>query len=392
MQRTIQRPTYRCEEYGGNLRILLIGAGALGSAFAAACSGEKTLLRASGVVIDPDVVEVHNLATSRLFMGHFMKEGTAVLGQAKSRLVADQLGGSMPEGWTARRCEVADLGWAEMRDFDLLVSCTDNVLARVETAYAARSLELPVLDGGVYASPEPGGRVSWFPPGLDAACFLCGLPEQRRAELLAYAGAPSLGCRASEPLHMGELAGSLGSLEATAQVMARLAGVYASSRGTDGSPMGEIAWSQHLSASVGQPFEIQQVRLQRSLSCPWHGTFAWPWVPLRASDRFETLLSAMPLSETRWCVQLPWTVCTAARCRGCGAMRQSPERLAALRRSGRCETCQSVGLLEPLACVASIAEGSALAKLSGSQLGLPERHMVQLRPSLLAGAFRGEQG
>ena len=84
------------------------------------------------------------------------------------------------------------------------MSCTDNALVRAEVAYAARALEIPMIDAGVYGSAKAGGRVAHYPAGDQAACYLCALGEARRAELLSYGWSASLGCHLNNEVAMGD--------------------------------------------------------------------------------------------------------------------------------------------------------------------------------------------
>src|SRR5262249_37184707 len=95
--------------------------------------------------------------------------------------------------WDHRVCEIADLGLQELHDCDLVVSCVDSDIARVEIAWVTLALDLPVIDAGLGGPDYWHGRVSFF-AGRRSACFCCKLSPRRRYEILARTQAIANSC------------------------------------------------------------------------------------------------------------------------------------------------------------------------------------------------------
>lgn len=354
-----------------DLRLAVIGCGALGSELCRllAEAGQPRVL-----VVDPDRLEAHNLDLSRLFQ-QAARHGT-VLGKHKADLVvqhaARSAGGA---NWHALNAEVADVGLADLRACDILISCTDSTLARLETAFAARLLALPMLDGGIRAQaglPEFGqqGRVAWFPPSAQAACQLCALSEARRAELLAYALSPSLGCAA--PAEFSPMSGTPAIVEAVAAAMLRRLTLELNQSGQPGA---NSASSAQIVSTAPEPG--QTIRLSQSPGCPWHD-FADPTtlVSLAAKQPFSTFFASIPADSF---LEFPWPICMRALCRQCGAESYPLRRTAYTRRRAHCLHCMAAGTLEPLDTVNALWQGHPLADRTPEQLGQPASQLYPLR-------------
>src|SRR5207302_7187034 len=95
--------------------------------------------------------------------------------------------------WKSHNCEIADLGLEDLVGCQMIMSCVDTDIARVETAWAALALDLPVADAGLGGPDYWHGRVSLF-AGQRSACFCCKLSPRRRQEILALAQATGQSC------------------------------------------------------------------------------------------------------------------------------------------------------------------------------------------------------
>lgn len=373
------------------LRVAVVGAGALGSEFCRRLA--KSLhLPASVLLIDADKLEPHNVPLSRLFKSIAADLGPACFQHSKAELIASRLSGTAGEGsavrWSALQAEVADVGWAALSQLDLLVSCADSTLARLEMAFAARSLGVPMLDGGVFGAPHHGGRVAWFPPDAAAACYGCGLREDRRAELLAFASAPSLGCRLpADAAPMGPQGEVPAAIDRTAELMVEsLTDGLRLDAASSAERLRSEAWAERLTVDRADAWMHERIALPRSETCPWHEESRGTLVPLVDDQPLRACLPAESVGSADWRLQLTWPVCMWARCRVCGQENNTPQRLATLRRKAVCAGCGAVAQLEPLRCIASLGAQDAELGCTPRQLGLPAQHLLVFRRALLPGA------
>ena len=344
---------------GAALRIAVVGVGALGSEL---CRLLMDAGHAQVLLIDPDELEDRNVALSELF-GQAASLGDGP-GTAKVEAVR-RMAARRGLAWDSVQAEVADVGWMELSRYDLLVCCADSVLARVETAGVARSLGLPMLEGGVASDGEPRGRVACFPADQEQACYACGLSEHRRAEVLAYALSGSLGC-APGP----DFRAMTGALEVLRVVAGEMFGLIRAMSDADWTS--EPAFTLRLATATGLR---ERFTLGRSAGCPWH--------ELPGLDQLETLPYDQPIADMLTdarggSIELFWPVCLHARCLVCGLVVESSRRTALVRRRAACGQCG--GKLEPLESVGSFRAGDEAAAWTPRQLGLPERHLYYRKP------------
>lgn len=350
-------------------RLCVVGTGALGSAL---LERLRTHRFRSVLLVDPDRVEGRNLALSPSLQravahAEASRSGTSFeesdMPQGKAELLATAARALDGLPWRAEVCEIADVGWEDLLEVDLLCCCTDSVLSRVETAWIARALGKPMLDGGVFGQGIPEGRVTVYPAARASACALCGLAEERRAAVLGYAASASLGCQVPESVPA--MTGALGTLEAVADSM--LEQIL-----RPGAMEGEVSCTTRLSRLAESGWQAEALEMSRSATCPWHDGLpgvleALPWeVPfddaLRAGQR-EILLS--------------WPVCTEAVCDGCGRRSEPMQRVARVRRS-MCRACGEAKQ-QPLRVSHRIRYGDGRSGKTPRQLGMPSRHLYCLR-------------
>lgn len=349
---------------GTGLRLAVVGTGALGSALLQrlAAAGMRSVL-----LIDPDTVEPRNLPVSPYLQEALAAQPAhASATPRKAALLAAHAWVAHRLPWRALPCDVAGVGWQRLRACDLLCCCTDSALSRAELAFIARMLGRPVLDGAVAGQGIPEGRVTQFSPDIDAACYLCGMAEERRAAVLGLAASTALGCRVPE--EAASMTGTRSSLDLVADTMAAAIADL-----VHGTAWTHESYASRLSACVPQP-SAETVQLTRSETCPWHDAEAaelvsLPWkVPLRDS---LTLLA--PARQ----VLLDWPVCTEAVCEACGRHSEPFQRVAVVRRRLRCPHCGAAAL-QPLLTVDRIRAADPLAACSPRQLGQPARHLYRL--------------
>ncbi|MBA4063622.1 MAG: hypothetical protein C0501_07900 [Isosphaera sp.] len=149
------------------LRFAVVGCGRTGSLVADHVAGYGV---AGLALIDPDVVEPHNL-------GEMAGGLDGSVGRGKAEAVAERLRRGSPAGRVsavAAPVESLDALFA-LKAADVVVSCPDNPAARVATARVAALYLKPVLDLGTGVVRGPGGRqagvdVRWLLPGRCAGC------------------------------------------------------------------------------------------------------------------------------------------------------------------------------------------------------------------------------
>lgn len=348
---TIDRP-------GFARRVGVVGTGALGSEF---CRLLMEAEHADVLLIDPDQLEDRNIATSALFRQAQARLGVAA-GAAKVEVVR-QMAEQRGLAWETIQAEIGDVGWGDLSRCDVLVCCADSVLARVETAGAARSLRLPMFEAAVASDGAAEGRVASFAADAEQACYLCSLSEHRRAEVLAYAISTSLGC-----LPEAGFPGMTGSEATLRTVAAELFRLFR-------EPGDVESFALRLDTQTGT---MERIALSHDPSCPWH--------ELPEARKLISLPFDKPLSNVfqrapeHAVVELFWPICLSARCTLCGTLVPERRRAALVRRRGVCSVCAAAGSLEPLHCVNFFRRGDPETDLTPHQLGLPDRHLYYWRP------------
>ncbi len=349
---------------GTGMRVAVVGTGALGSALLQrlAAVGMRSVL-----LIDPDRVEPRNLPLSPFLQEALAAPHVEASGAPhKAALLAAHAWAAYRLPWRALRCDVASVGWQRLRACDLLCCCTDSALSRAELAFIARMLGKPVLDGAVTGQGIAEGRVTQFSSNIDAACYLCGLREERRSAVLGLAASAALGCHLPE--EAAAMTGTRSSLDMVADRMV--------AKVIDLEEGGTWTRASHaIRLSADKPLHrTETVQLTRSETCPWHDDpsaelCSLPWqMPLR-----DSLVRLFPERE----VLLDWPVCTEALCTICRRRCAPFQRVAVVRRSLQCLHCGALAL-QPLATVSRIRHADMLAARSPRQLGQPIRHLYRM--------------
>lgn len=364
--------------------VAVVGLGALGTEVILRMAGRPrlgaTLKRI--ILIDPERIERRNIALSPLYQ-QASQEGRGELpGRFKAEVVAEFLQNRNMCPVSVAFVEFADVSWHVLREADVFISCPDNALARAEVAYTAHVLRRPMLDGGVLGEAGEGGRVTWFSPAQNAACYLCGLAETRRADLLAYAFSKSLSCAMPANAAMGETPFVTASLQRTAAAVVDRLAQYLETLQGSGNPADFLSsWADRI-ALHAEDWTCERLTLPRSATCPWHNLDNQPLVAVQADESFEQALTRAPRGIAMR-LQFAWPLCVLARCRRCGARDVRPKRVALVRRHARCETCGAQGQLEPLQTVSSVGVNEPMAKMTPRQLGWDGELLLQLRPALV---------
>jgi hypothetical protein len=340
------------------LRALVVGAGALGNEVARSLG----LLGVGQVtIVDPDVVEPSNLPRSIFF-------SPAHSGRNKASALVGVATVMFPDtGWAAIGSEIADVGFQRIRGSHLLFSCVDSDLARLETAYISKKLGLSVCDGGLGWPDYSHGRVTFFPGTMDGACFACMLTPRRRRELLEWWQATVRPCSpwnsteaesASTPM-MAAIVGSM-------QVELGLRSVFESEDGA-------VPACRSVEINIHPNRRIDEFTVPVSSECPFHEMHE----PLRGTTHDAMTFAELLDSASSDTLLLDWPICTEAKCVSCNATWPPMQRVARLRRTGRCPACQSSQVME-LKIIREIGRSSEWLHYRPSALGLPEQHMYSM--------------
>ncbi len=173
--------------------ILCIGAGGLGAPV-------LQYLAASGVgtigIVDGDCIELSNLQRQVLFT-------TDEIGQAKSTCAKKRINASNPEVKVIEYNHFITTDNADtiIKDFDIIVDCTDNYKTRYLVNDACAKLKKPLVSASIY---QFAGQCSVFNKGT-GPCYRCLYPEPPPSELVPNCALGGV---------LGVLPGLLGSIQA----------------------------------------------------------------------------------------------------------------------------------------------------------------------------------
>jgi len=149
-------------------KVIIVGMGALGNEVA-------RILTMSGVgrllLCDPDRIEESNLSRTLLFR-------QSDIGNFKVEAAAAALKEFNPEIRVETRSLplIHGVGLGEIRDANLVISCLDSRLARLQLTGRCNLVKAPYIDGGTH--PWGGEVRPYLNP--DGACYGCSLtPEER---------------------------------------------------------------------------------------------------------------------------------------------------------------------------------------------------------------------
>src|SRR3984893_6309878 len=159
---------------------LVVGAGALGNEVIKnlALVGVERLW-----IADRDRVEASNLTRSILFCIPDIGDQIAC-GTPKAVLAARRVREINPDvNVTAYVGEIAALESGVLRRADVIFSCVDNEMARLELSWACSRLRKTLIDGGLGLMNYSSGQVSIFPKD-NGPCYACRQGADRGRQLL----------------------------------------------------------------------------------------------------------------------------------------------------------------------------------------------------------------
>ena len=215
--------------------------------------------------------------------------------------------------------------------------------------------------------------MSDFSPFPEAACYLCGMSEERRAAVLGYAASASLGCRVPEDAP---------SMTGTLRMLCAVADMIAGS--LTPTPQGPSTESHAVrirdvdGTMERSHLQFEKIALTRSVTCPWHDGSPNNMEPLPWEKPLGASLRALDHGSRTVELQFAWPICSEAACTACGTRSQPFLRVASVRRRAVCAVCGERSL-EPLRAVHRMRAGDPLSERSPRQLGQPPRHLYGLR-------------
>jgi molybdopterin/thiamine biosynthesis adenylyltransferase len=346
----------------GALTTVVVGAGALGNEV-------SRLLGLVGVaevtVVDPDRVESGNLPRSIFYwhgdaIGH--NKATALTGEASTLFPHTR--------WTALPVEIADVGFRTLAGVDIVFSCVDSDLARLEIAYVTKQLRIPVADGGLGGLEHALGRATYFPGSPGTACYGCLLGPRRRRELLETWQSTVRSCTGGLQVDSSDGATTTPTMAAVvgaAQVESGLRTLVESREGAE-------VFSRTIEIQLHPERRLTEFTTGVSVACPFHAAEPESRHPMPEGSTFGDLLDKSAAAA----VLLDWPICLHARCLVCGEVWCPRQRLATLRRRGFCPACGSTAVLE-LDTLRSIGRESPWASVTPEALGLPGDHLFRVR-------------
>jgi hypothetical protein len=342
-----------------SLSVALVGVGALG----AEVSRLLGMLDVGCILlIDPDIVETGNYVHSPAV------RISSSISRSKAEVFAEYNRATFTRTeWFPFPVEIADVGFGDLEECDLIFSCTDNALARTESAWVSQRLGIPMVDGGLMGSAWWKGRVSWFPGTPDSACYLCQLSHTRRAELLSQSLAISLSCTGRGPASQAfPTTPAMSSLVAAMQV-----------------EFGLRSWASG-AASCARAWEIsldhrtpamESLTIPRSGECPWHEPALQSRLHVLPEE--QTLRDSLREAGATCEILADWPLCLSARCLRCGHEWQPMQRVARVRRNALCPQCRQANPL-PLQVIARVRAEDEWARHTPGQLGFPSNHRYTL--------------
>lgn len=359
--------------------MLVVGAGALGNEVI-----KNLALLGVGrlTIVDRDCVEASNLTRSILFCTPSIdlhlerRTPKAELAALRVREINPDIEVSFCVS------ELADVGLGRIRRADLVFSCVDNEMARLETAWACTRLNKPLADGGLGIINYSSGLVSIF-PGSEGPCYACRKGPKERGRLLSELHGREDPCWLKE-----EQLGAVGVV-ATTPLMASVVGaiqVELGLRAYWGGALGKRG--EALRISLAPQSRLDRFAFERSPHCPLHEPLSLigEVVELAMRSDRQTPRDLFEAFERAEYLCLDWPVTNAAKCLACGH-EWSPRVRRSRFRGQSCPDCGSQDLAETLV-LDGIARESEWAGVTFAELGLPPAHIHELALGRDPGAER----
>jgi adenylyltransferase/sulfurtransferase len=350
---------------------VVVGAGALGNEV----TKNLALLGLRRItVIDRDYVESSNLSRSVLFCTPDIAADIAAR-TPKAIVVSRRLVELNPDVVAQPVVgEIADVGLGLLRRADIVFSCLDNEMARLELSWACWRLDRLLVDGGLGWMNYSSGQVTVFPGGGAAPCYACRKGAARRRELLQELHGRE------DPCWRKEKQAAAGDAVATTPVMASIVSALQVELGlrTCGQP--HDAQGRACRITLHPVAALESAVFDQSPTCPLHDPSTAMTSVLECADGCSTVWT--PADVLRACdrphghIVLDWPITARARCRACGHEWEPLVRRARFRR----QVCPACGADEPIPTqvLTVIDWDSPWSSRTLAQLGLPAGHIYEV--------------
>jgi adenylyltransferase/sulfurtransferase len=211
---------------------LIVGIGGLGCVLsqylAASGVGELTL-------IDPDVIEAHNLQRQVLFSESDINKNKSEA--AKSKL--NQLNSEIKVNAIDKAFTLNSLTTEQINQFDIVIDCTDNLITRNALNQLCFNEKLPLVSGSAIRME---GQVASFTMQANSHCYAC---------MSQFFSEQQQSC--SESGVLSPIVGIVGSIQAT-ETIKILAGI-------------NTGLSEHLLMIDGLSMEFNRFKITKNPSC-----------------------------------------------------------------------------------------------------------------------------
>jgi molybdopterin/thiamine biosynthesis adenylyltransferase len=358
-----------------NLRVMVVGAGALGNEVIKNLSllGVNTLC-----IVDRDVIEPSNLTRSILFCVPEISEvieaktPKAEFAARRVRQINDEVRAVPIVG------EIADVGLGLIRRMDLVFGCVDNEFARLELGWACRRTNRLLIDGGLGTRNYSSGLVSVF-PGSGGPCYGCRKGRQRRREMLQELQG------LEDPCWMKERRNEdLGVMSTTPLMTSVVAGIQVEFGLRHFLAAASMDLGQGTSIRINLSPEplVERTSFSVSPECPLHesqieNVISVPGNSSELAVR-DLLAAGTGGNASEGVLSMDWPITTEAECNSCHHSWQPFVRKARFNRSGRrCPACSSVDVFERRN-ISSVDLSSPLASKTLAALGLPPCHVHEV--------------
>lgn len=357
-----------------SLSVLVVGAGALGNEVIK----NLALLGVGRIsVLDRDRIERSNLTRSILFCTADI-EAHIAKGTHKAHFAASRAREINPDVQvTAHVGEVGDFGAGRIRQADVVFSCVDNEMARLELSWICARLDKPLIDGGLGLINPSSGLVSLF-PGAEGPCYACRRGSERRRALLVDLQGREDPCgrkeRALEDADIVSTTPTLSSIVGAIQVELGLRAVLSLDAAAAGS--GGVSHRITLHPRVA----LETLHFERSPNCPLHQPESLIREVAERPDRQSATWTVAGLLAEAGSgpafLNFDWPMTARAACRACAHEWEPMMRRARFRRE-TCPACGGDELVE-LEVLTGLAPSSPWAARTISSLGLPSGHVHEV--------------
>src|SRR5437867_1465346 len=359
------------------LNVMVVGAGALGNEVIK----NLTLLGVGAIyIVDRDVIESSNLTRSVLFCVPHVEQIIAKQ-TWKAEFAASRVSEMNPEVRSVPIVnEIADIGLGVLARMDLIFSCLDNELARLELSWSCQRVNVPFIDAGLGTTNYSSGLISIF-PGIGGPCYACRKGRQRRREILQELDGIEDPCWMKE--RRLEQQGTVSTTPLMASVIAAMQ-VEAGFRHVLTSAVSSSEEGRSIRVTLAPEPQMESFSFGFSPDCPLHESMVGEIIKLSGHRSAEISVAEL-IAATKDGIQceeggilcLDWPLIVEAGCRRCGRVWQPMMRKARFQRVASCPSCGNTSLVER-EVLTSIDASSPWGSMTLAQLGLPLNHIHEV--------------